>query len=387
MTEWIATGMAVLILVYLMVTLLECIAGFRSIKRLSAQASLPDDELPMISIIFSALNEEKHIVQTLSSLAKLEYPRFEIIAVDDRSTDMTSRMLDRLQYQYVNLKIFHVRELPHGWLGKNHALHFAAQQARGDWLLFTDADVEMQTQVLGKAITYALENQLDHVTIYEHHARRNFWLDMLMLGTDIAYSIGIKPWRIRYRRSNKFLGHGAFNLINKKVYQACGGHQSIALECLDDMMLGHLVKSKGFRQDVVNGKEFVARDWYPSCHEMIKGLQKNSFAHFQFEFPRFFMSFLAAAIVFLFPLTGVCLFTGAAFQINLLNILLTVLLSMTVADEFRLSRRYALLYPLAMLLLFYALWNSVIMTYRHRGIYWRDTFYPLDALKNKETAG
>ena len=257
MMELILPGMAIFTLVYLLLTVIECLIGFHRIKNLSEQDSLPASQLPSVSIIFSALNEETTLEKALLSMLELDYPYLEIIAINDRSTDATPVILEKMQRQHANLHVFHIHQLPDGWLGKNHALQFASQQAKGDWLLFTDADVLMKKPTILKSVSYALENNLDHLTIFDTHRRKQFQLKILLLGSYIGYILATKPWRIRYTWSKKYLGHGAFNLVKKSSYLQCGAHHAIAMECLDDMKLGHLIKSHGFKEDGWKWKEIL----------------------------------------------------------------------------------------------------------------------------------
>jgi glycosyltransferase involved in cell wall biosynthesis len=370
------------ICVYLLFTILEITIGFNKIKNLTDQTMLSTLDMPKVSIILSALNEEVAIEQALSSLANQAYPNFEIIAINDRSTDSTPTILNRMQQQYANLHVYHIDILPDRWFGKNHALHFASQYATGDWLLFTDADVLMKPDALAKAISYAIENKIDHLTTYEYHQRKNFWLKVSLLGVYIAYSMVRKPWRIRYPWSKKSLGNGAFNLVKSSAYQHCNGHKAIAMECLDDMKLGELLKTNGFSQDTVNGQDHVEREWYGSMREMITGMQKNSFAYYNYKFIPMFRDCFLAFVFYLWPLLATILFPGVVRYFNMLNIFLMIFVSMYVAKQFRLPQKFGLLYPASMAILIYTVWNSFVFTYRNKGVVWRGTHYSLGMLKN-----
>ncbi len=378
-------GLAIVTLSYLLFVIIECIVGYSGIMGLAEQAVLPHEQLPSISIIFSALNEDASLEKTLNSFLALNYPKLEIIAINDRSTDKTGMILETMQQLHPELKVCSIKELPDGWLGKNHALHYGSQLATSDWLLFTDADVLMSNTIVAKAISYALEKKMDHITIFEHHIRKKFWLNAILLGTYVAYSMVIKPWRIRYAWSKSYLGHGAFNLVNKQAYQHCGGHSAIAMECFDDMKLGKLLKKNGYKQDVVNGKDLIEREWYSSVQEMVKGLQKNGFAHFNFRFSKFLIDFTFSLLFFLWPFCAVIVFSGMIQWLNFTIIILTFYLYSYVAKQFRMNSCFAFLYPIAMCMLFYTIWNSVITTYKNNGIIWRNTHYPLNKLKNKNT--
>jgi glycosyltransferase involved in cell wall biosynthesis len=374
---------AALTLIYLVYTLIEFLIGHNQIQNLSSQDLLSRDHLPKISIILSALNEENEIASALTSLVNLSYPNLEIIAVNDRSTDNTPFIMEELQKKFPILRIHHIQSLPPNWFGKNHALHFASQQATGDWLLFTDADVTMKKDTLMKAISYVITNQLDHLTIYEHHRRSSFWLKTSLLGSYLTYSMVMKPWRIRHSWSKRSLGHGAFNLIRKSAYESVEGHKTIAMQCLDDLCLGAILKKNGFRQDTVDGRDFIEREWYTSLPAMIAGMQKNSFAFYKYQPLPMLRDCVFAVIFFLWPLFAAVFFSGALSYLNTINLLLTFLCSFYIAKQFRLEKLYALFYPLSIGILIYTMLNSVIATYRNRGVIWRGTHYSLDMIKNR----
>tara|TARA_R110000868_G_scaffold298752_2_gene558939 strand:- start:3162 stop:4313 length:1152 start_codon:yes stop_codon:yes gene_type:complete len=368
-------------LVYTLYTLVEFLIGFNSIKNLSQQATRESAALPSVSIIFSALNEEEEIEAAVLSLLNIDYPDFEIIAMNDRSTDRTPKILNALQQRYPQLQVHHITSLPNGWFGKNHALHNASSYAKGEWLLFTDADVLMKPDTLTKAMSYSLEHDLQHLTICEKHVNNTLWLKVLLLAHYITYSLALTPWRIRHRWSKKSLGHGAFNLVKKSAYQACGSHQTIALECLDDLKLGQMLKKHGFKQDTVDGRDYIEREWYHALPDMIKGWEKNSFAYFDYQLLVLSVSSLFAVLFFIGPIVSLIFFSGTIRLLSLANVTLMLLLSAYVCQQFRLNKFYAFSYPAAILVLLYTIWNSVISVYKNNGVVWRGTHYPLASLR------
>ena len=370
---------------YLIFNIFEFIFGFNKIKNLSEQIPIDKNQWPTISIIVSALNEEKDIEKALLTLLRLDYPHLEIIAINDRSTDSTPMILNRLQTEYPRLKVAHIQNLPKGWFGKNHALHVGSQLAQGDWLLFTDADVAMRSDTLLKSISYVMQHQVDHLTIYENHQRNDFWLKILLLGLYIVYSMHKKPWRISYSWSKKSLGHGAFNLVKTTAYQQCGGHAAIAMECLDDLKLGSLLKNNGFQQDTVDGRDFIARDWYTSLPHMINGMKKNSFAYYNYQvLPACRDAFLAWGF-YIWPVIASICFSGPLRSLNLVNVGLTLFVSLFVAKQFRLQKRYAIFYPFSVGILLYTVFNSIFSVCKNKGVIWRGTYYSLQAIKGKKS--
>jgi len=135
---------------------------FQRLSRIALQPS-ERDTLPTLSVLVPACNEAATLEQAMQSLLAMDYPCMEIIAVNDRSTDGTGALLERLAAENPRLRVRHVVELPAGWLGKNHALHVASQEATGDWLLFTDADVVYSPDALLRAVSYARRVGADHL--------------------------------------------------------------------------------------------------------------------------------------------------------------------------------------------------------------------------------
>lgn len=371
--------LAVVTFIFSFASLLEFIVGFRSIKNLTDQSIYPS--FPSVSLVFSALNEEAHIEAAVQSFLRIDYPNLEIIAINDRSNDKTAAILNALQERNPSLRVHHITTLPEGWFGKNHALAVGSQMAKGDWLLFTDADVLMQPDALQKAMSYVQERKLDHLTICEHHLRNTFWLKVLLLAHYVTYSLSFRPWRIRYRWSKRSLGHGAFNLVNKSVYEKCGTHKAIALECLDDLKLGQLIKSQGYRQDSVDGRDYIEREWYLSLRHMIHGLAKNSFAFFNYSYTKLVINTIFALLFFLAPVVLVFVESGWARWLNLANIGLMLMISLLMCQHFRLAYRYAFLYPISIVLLLYTIWHSAMLIYWNKGVVWRGTHYSLDKLR------
>src|SRR5262249_16384489 len=136
--------------------------GNRRIGYLKDVQPLVSSEVPRVTVIIPACNEERNIEEALQSILHQAYTNLEIIVINDRSLDSTGERLNRLALSYPQLRVFHITELPSGWLGKNHALHYGAQQASGELLLFTDADIVMQPSVISRAVHYFLAENLDH---------------------------------------------------------------------------------------------------------------------------------------------------------------------------------------------------------------------------------
>jgi cellulose synthase/poly-beta-1,6-N-acetylglucosamine synthase-like glycosyltransferase len=379
--EAVITCLAAITAIYLLITLIEVQFGLRSIPYLGHQSIMDSKQLPAVSIIFSALNEEAAIADAVNSLMKIDYPNLEVIAINDRSTDRTGEILASLQLQYPNLKVLNIDTLPAGWLGKNHALYQGSQMAAGEWLLFTDADVIMQPDTLKRAMSYCMEHQTKHLTIAEKHVRNTFPLQILLFSQYLSVCMMLKPWRVRYRWSKRSLGFGVFNLVQKSAYAASGGHQAIAFECLDDLKLGALIKAHGFKQDTVNGGDFIERQWYATLPEMIEGWKKNSFAFFEYRASWVVGGTILMLLLFLLPLLSIPFSHGYLFYLNVMNVCLTLQIAMIICMYYRIPIWFSLYYLPSILLMLYSIWNSMFTIYRQGGVVWRGTHYSLELLR------
>ena len=336
---------------------------------------------PLVSIIVPARNEAEMIRPALKSLLQQEYPNYEVIAINDRSTDGTGEILDEFSQNHSHLRVIHIDELPADWLGKNHALYLGSTYAKGDYLLFTDADVEIAPETIGKAMQYMLDHKLDHVAVApEIQARR--WSVNMMIGTFIYhFGLSTKPWRAQYPKSRYFVGIGAFNLVKSDTYRAIGTHQAIALRPDDDLMLGKLVKSNGYRQQILFGKGMVRLGWYGTVREMIAGLMKNAASAFHYNWILVFLACLMLVLVFVFPFAAVFITSSPTRWIYLATSIVIMATYFYGSGEYCLCRWYAVMIPFTTLLLIYIILKSTFLAYRHRGIYWRDTHYRLEKLK------
>ena len=155
-----------------------------------------DADCPRISLLLAARDEEEKLPAALASLAQLDYPDLEIIAVDDRSTDATPRILDEFASAQARFRVVHVAELPAGWLGKPHALQKAYEASSGEWLVFTDADVRFAPDVLRRAATMAREKKFDHLSLFCDVEMHGFWETVLITFFGLAFHIATDPYHV-----------------------------------------------------------------------------------------------------------------------------------------------------------------------------------------------
>jgi len=337
--------------------------------------------LPKISLVVAGRNEERNVERAMRSLLAQDYPNLELIAVDDRSEDSTGAILDRLAANEPRLRVIHVRELPAGWLGKCHALHAGSEAASGEWLIFADADIVMDSTVLARAIAYALEQKLDHLAIAPRIEMKGFLVNCFASFFGMVFSSYFKPWKVSDPASNKYMGIGAFNMVRAEVYRKLGGHRPIAMRPDDDMMFGKLIKKNGFLQDVLFGGRLMSVEWYSSFREMVGGLMKNSFSGTDY---RVWMIVVATIVHLLFgfwPFLALLLTGGIVWWLNLASVIVLTAGSMDAARYFGLTAWRGVCYPIGCLIFIYIIWRATVLTLANDGIDWRGTHYSLKELK------
>ncbi|TDF94073.1 glycosyltransferase [Paenibacillus piri] len=369
-------------------------AGAKGTASLTAKEILQQaqsgQELPLVSVVIAAKEEEASITETVRHLLNQTYPRLEIIAVNDRSRDDTGRKLEELRKWSegrelidVPLRIIHVTTLPDGWMGKNHALYQGYKQARGQLILFTDADVLFQPDTITDAVRFLKKHGADHLTLAPDMNVRGFWLRAFVPYFFFTLSLYIRPWRANLDSQHKQgMGIGAFNLITRQAYERIGTHKAFALRPDDDLQLGVRVKQAGLRQRLASGRDHIAVEWYPSLRAAVQGLEKNLFSGFQYRLWLAALAVIGQLLLFLFPFVAVFVLNGwsAWLYAGSLLVLFTVYFLLIRSLTGRPGTE-AIVLPLSVCLLCYIVVRSVWLTLRQGGIYWRGTFYSLSELK------
>jgi glycosyltransferase involved in cell wall biosynthesis len=339
------------------------------------------ESLPMLSVLVPACNEETTIEPAMRSLLALDYPHFEIIAVNDRSTDATGAILDRLAAADPHLRVCHVTELPPGWLGKNHALQVASEEAKGEWLLFTDADVVFAPDTMRRAVAYACTRDIDHLVVSPRCETHSFWERLFVSYFGLMFSFKVRPWDVADPRKSAYVGLGAFNLVRAAAYRQFGGHRALPMEVADDMKLGKVVKTHGFRQALLEGGDKVSVRWVIGLRGIIDGLTKNAFAGFEFRLTGALGACVGLALTAIYPVVALFLTPWPTRLMAAATLLMMAWGAGVMRRVSEASAWYGLAYPLASLIFVYIILRSAWRTYRQKGILWRGTLYPLDELK------
>jgi len=352
---------------------------------------LPDlhaepDGKPQVTVVVPACNEEAAIEATLRSLLASRVVRLQIIAVDDRSTDGTGRIMDEVAISAVqagdvhSLEVLHIRELPAAWLGKPHAVAKAAQLAAADWILFTDGDVVFAPEALQLALRYAMAEKADHLVLMPD------WImgsagEAAMHGAVHAFTTWtMRLWRVSDPETGDSLGVGAFNLVRRSAYEAIGGFQSLRMEVLEDLRLGWMLKRAGYRQRIALGQGLAAVRWSDGAWGVVRNLEKNLFALHRYSIGLTLLGCLGLVIQIVLPI--VALAAGGWSRVAAL------VLYAAVAGIYFASRKvtcvrpgYFFFYPLASCLFLFAMLRSMMLALIRGGVMWRGTLYSLKELR------
>ena len=353
----------------------------RTALRLDRAPADGPEPLPRLSIVVAARNEEGTVEGAMRTLLALDYPGVGIVAVDDRSTDGTGAILDRLAAEDPRLRVTHVRELPPGWLGKNHALHLGSRDASGDYLLFTDADVHFDATALRRAVRSAMRREVDHMVLLPEIVLEGFWETLVVSYFATMFLFRFLPWKVSDAKSTAYVGVGAFNLVRAEAYRRAGGHAALPMDVLDDVKLGKRMKQSGARQECGFSGGLVRVRWAVGLRGIIEGLTKNAFAGFGFRPGPVLATFVMVFPMATWPAIGLFVGPWGARLLCAGALLGMVGVARAIRPTSGISPLYGLGYPLAALIFYYAILRSMVRTYRQGGVVWRGTLYPLADLR------
>ncbi len=358
----------------------------KSLSRLPKLKASSNQPYPRLTVILSACDEADTIEPALRSLLSQDYPELEVVAVNDRSTDNTGAILDRLAQQEPRLRVEHIRELPSGWLGKVNALHRATQAASGEWLLYTDADVHFKPGTLRQALSYAQSQNLDHLTLLPRVLAPSLLLKGVIRAFGIVFLLLARVDEFLQPDSKAYLGIGAFNLVRRNTLEKTEGFSWLRMEIADDMGLAKLLKLSGARSGIAMAEDNVEVLWYPSVSAMFKGLEKNSFAASAgYKWLSVVKICVVAWGMVLAPLAALAYplpYLAWAGVAALAGLVLGSWKNAVAYAEPRLTGFFAnLLVPVGFILMTFMLIRSAWSVTRNGGVSWRGTFYPLEELK------
>ena len=355
--------------------------GVPTIASIDDVPPLANERCPSVSILFAARDEAEKLPNALATLLSLNYPSYEVVATDDRSTDATGAILMDAARRDPRLKPVRVDSLPAGWLGKPHALQKAYERSSGEWLVFTDADVHFAPDLLQRTIALAEAKGLDHLTLLGRAKMFTFGEKIAMTFFGVAIVAGTRPWSAHDANSQGYSGVGAFQIVRRSAYEKMGTHRRLAMEVIDDMKLGKLAKEAGVRSGAAKAGDAVSVHWHAGVGNMIRGTTKNFFAASGYRPWLTALQIVGLIAMFVAPVAALPFAHGWARIFAAIAVALPLIVTAAVAIEFRAPVAYAITYPIGALLFAWMLARSMIVTLWQGGVVWRGTFYPLEELR------
>lgn len=289
------------LIVFIGVLLLIAISNALTLRRLGTYA--PPAHWPRVSVLVPARNEEHNIGSCARSLLAQDYPDFQVLILDDDSTDGTAHVLVELAKEDSRLHVLRGEPLPPGWLGKHWACHQLAQAADGDLLLFTDADTSHHPDTLRVAVAALLGEQADLLTAFVREEVVS-WAEKLIVPA-LSWSLfSFLPFALAHRLRWPALSatNGQFMLFRRQAYMDVGGHARVRMHVVDDFALGRNIIAHGGRWRMVDALAHVRCRMYHNFGRIFEGLSKNLFPAFGYNVPVFLFVWLWIGTVFWEPL-------------------------------------------------------------------------------------
>lgn len=232
----------------------------------------PAAQLPSVTILVAAKDEESNIEACLRSLLRQDHPDCEVIAINDRSSDRTGEIIDRVAAGEARLTGVHLRHLRPGWFGKCNALREGLDRAKGQWLCFTDADcVFVSPRAVTVALRFALDKGADFLSVLPAHETDSFLERLILPACSGVLMIWFSPEKVNDPDSPTAYANGAFMLIDRECYAAIGGHEAVRTEINEDMGLARRAKDAGRRLVVVSNDDLYTVRMYESLTEIWRG--------------------------------------------------------------------------------------------------------------------
>ena len=335
---------------------------------------------PYISICIPARNEERDIKKCVESLLNQDYPNFEIIVVDDNSSDSTAKIVCSMAEEYSNLKVFAGAQLESGWAGKPYALHQAYQKSNGQYLLFTDADLIYKSNALKAVMHTMVYKELDLLTLMPAAIFGSFW-ERAVQPVIFGFIASLTNFqKVNNAGHQSAMGFGAFLLFKKESYQKIGGHLSVANEILEDIMIAKKAKFNGLSILVADGKHLFSIRMYHSMKEIWVGWRKNIFLAMKKSVLRAFYYMVMVLCFLLTPyivvMCNLWMGTGNLWLgISLLGPALSLAAGLGLCHELGLERKNVFLFPLGAIVMVVIMFNSMVQTLLLERTEWRGRTY------------
>ena len=382
--------------------LIYSVKSIKNVPKLILIANSHDIDYPMVSIILPCRNEEKYIGKCLDSLLVQDYPNYEIIAINDSSSDKTGEIIKRYSMTHNKIIFVDAQPKPEGWTGKNWACYQGYLQANGNILLFTDADSIHCTSTMSLATNYLLSQRLDSLTVIPKILANDFWtkITLPILWTfSVARFSPLKANNPKTKKGGYFFG--SFFIITKKVYELVGTHRSVREEIVEDAELGRKVKENGFSLRVIHGEKYIRAIWARDPSNLFQGLKRLLIPLYKRERIKASVMGIATFVLLLLPIIilplSITIIKGQKdagedmTKSLIILILIIISISLIVINSILQLKYvifqnvlYSLAFPLAGSFILVAFVSSIIHSKHKDAINWQGRRYSINQKNNRD---
>ncbi|MBA3977894.1 MAG: glycosyltransferase [Nitrosopumilus sp.] len=382
--------------------LIYSIKTIKQVPQLDSHKEFKNNLFPMVSIILPSRNEEKYIGRCLDSLLRQDYLNYEIIAIDDSSSDKTGEIIKKYSNSHSNIIYVDAEPKPDGWTGKNWACHQGYLKSKGNLILFTDADTTHSVSTISLAVAHLTSEELDAITAIPKILAHDFWTKITL---PILWTFSLARFSaLKANNPKTKVGYffGSFFVIKRNVYVKVGTHKSVREEIIEDGELGRKVKEHGFRLRVVHGERNINAVWARDASTLWHGLRRLMIPLYKKEKIKATLMVFATFLLLLLPLIIVPLVTiidsdwkytaaiinsKTTFSLNTVLLFLTLLciLLIVVTNVLQLkyvlfqNTLYSLFVPFSGTFVFIAFLSSIVSSGKYEAISWRGRKYSIRA--------
>ena len=367
----------------LTVFMVNLILNLRSLHKLGDEKEELPEPLPLISILIPSRNEESDIVTCLESLRRQDYPNYEILVLDDNSSDNTAAVVEEIAAADPRVKLLRGEPLPQGWAGKPFACHQLAAQARGSWLLFTDADTIHAPAMLRSALAYAHNNRLALLSGFPlQHAVSLSQRVVIPVMYFIILSWFPLWWLQGSRKPKPGLAIGQFLFLSAQDYREIGGHEAVKSRILEDVWLGFEIARHGKRQATVDLSRVVACRMYEGLGDLWEGFTKWTYSVSSLSPWIFGLMMLAGFGFFIAPFALMAWHFSPVLAdydwfllIIIIQLLVIMLMRGLVDHRFHHSRLYSMSHPVGISFMLLSGVYGATKRFTGAGVRWKQRLY------------
>ncbi|MFL6481078.1 MAG: glycosyltransferase [Nitrososphaera sp.] len=349
--------------------------------------------LPCVSVILPARNEARYIGRCLDSLLGQDYPNFEIIAINDSSTDRTQEIMKA--YAANDPRVIHINASPKpdGWTGKNWACYQGYLHAKGELLLFTDADSKHLPSAMSLAVGHIVSQNLEALTAVPRLICNDFWTKMTLPVLATFLHTRFSPIRVNDPKTKTGYFFGSFFIITRCTYEAVGTHEGVKEELVEDGALGGKVKASKFRMKMVRGESQIDAIWARDLTTLWQGLRRLMIPLYYQDKADAYMMVIAVFFILFAPFASLlyvplAIFAGnPSFQLLYgLQISAIALMMVTIAVQCRLAifenPIYAFAAPLSGAVISFGFISAIVDAKKKGAVIWRGRKYTINRNQN-----